>query len=56
MAAVIFLVMLVIAAVHWGGGTLLGHHYLDAELTLLAAGLLVWALGWTGLPAPPVRR
>jgi len=57
MAAILFLLAFILAAIHWGGGTLLGHHYLDAFFTLLAAGLFLMAMGWGAIPvAFSVRR
>lgn len=56
MAAIAFLLIVILAAIHWGGGTLLGHHYGDALWTLLGAGLLCVALGWDSVPVTIGRR
>ena len=50
MAAILFLIGLIIALVHVFGGHLLDKHYLDWLFVFLFAGLLFLALGWTGFP------
>jgi len=50
MAAILFLLTLIIAAIHWGGGDVFGAHYLDAVFTFLAAGLFCLAMGWGAIP------